>query len=183
MTRHGSMGAPWSGRHDATHGDRVQRRLSGWCHAVCQTFARSRLGPVHTNRSPSAMSAKLINAMNMASSFSNREKIRRNPLSRWHSRSISLRRLYMARLYSQGVIRFTFGGTTGMKPSSLPLDKPRNDSIRTWQNPENRTTRRPTWASKLSSRAPPTRCATPWMRPVYKLGRRQYQSKFGRVAP
>ena len=74
--------------------------------------------PVHTIRNPSAMSAKLMKAMNMTSSFSNREKIRRKPLSRRNSRSISLRRLYMARLYSHGVTRFCLGGTTGMKPRS-----------------------------------------------------------------
>jgi hypothetical protein len=50
------------------------------------------------------MSAKLINARNMTSSFSNREKMRRKPLSRRNNRSISLRRLYMARLYSHGPV-------------------------------------------------------------------------------
>lgn len=51
------------------------------------------------------MNPKLMKAMNMRSSFSKREKIRRNPLRRRNSRSISLRRLYMARLYSQGATR------------------------------------------------------------------------------
>ena len=76
------------------------------------------LGPVHTIRNPSAMSAKLINPTNMTSSFSNREKMRRKPLSLRNSRSISLRRLYMAALYSHAVIRVCLGGTTGIKPSS-----------------------------------------------------------------
>ena len=69
-------------------------------------------------RSPSTMSAKLMKATNMTSSFSNREKMRRKPLRRRNSRSISLRRLYMARLYSHAVIRPCLGGTTGTKPRS-----------------------------------------------------------------
>ncbi len=69
-------------------------------------------------RSPSTMSAKLMKATNMTSSFSNREKMRRKPLSRRNSRSISLRRLYMAWLYSHAVTRPCLGGTTGTKPRS-----------------------------------------------------------------
>ena len=76
------------------------------------------LGPVHTISNPSAMSAKLIHPTNMTSSVSNREKMRRTPLSLRNSRSISLRRLYRARLYSYAVIRFCLGGTTGLKPSA-----------------------------------------------------------------
>ena len=49
------------------------------------------LGPVHTNRSASTMSAKHRKARNKTSSFSNREKMRRKPLSLRKSRSISLR--------------------------------------------------------------------------------------------
>ena len=51
----------------------------------------SELGPVHTNRSASTMSAKHRKARNKTSSFSNREKMRRKPLSLRKSRSISLR--------------------------------------------------------------------------------------------
>src|SRR5262245_28601865 len=49
------------------------------------------LGRVHTNLRASTMSAKERNARNMTSSFSKREKMRRNPLSLRNSRSISLR--------------------------------------------------------------------------------------------
>ena len=64
------------------------------------------------------MSAKLINPTNMTSSFSNREKIRRKPLSLRNSRSISWHRLYMTRLYVHAVPRFCLGGTTGIQPRS-----------------------------------------------------------------
>ena len=76
------------------------------------------LGPVNTKRNPSTISAKLMNAMNMTSSFSNREKMRRNPFRRRNSRSISLRRVYRARSYSHGATRLGWGGTTGMYPRS-----------------------------------------------------------------
>ena len=69
-------------------------------------------------RKPSTINAKLMNATNMTSSFSNREKRRRNPLSRRNSRSISLRRVYRARSYSHGVRRLCLGGTTGTYPKS-----------------------------------------------------------------
>lgn len=52
----------------------------------------------------------------LMSRFSNREKMQRKPLSLRNSRSISLRRLYMARLYSHGVTRFCLGVTTGIQP-------------------------------------------------------------------
>src|SRR5689334_18603964 len=54
------------------------------------------LGPVNTYRSPSTIRAKRINPIKMTSSFSNREKMRRKPLSRRNKRSISLRGLYIA---------------------------------------------------------------------------------------
>ena len=47
-------------------------------------------------RKPSTIKAKEMNAINITSSLSNREKSRRNPLSRRNNRSISLRRLYRA---------------------------------------------------------------------------------------
>jgi hypothetical protein len=49
------------------------------------------LGRVHTNRSASTIRAKDRKARNKTSSFSKREKMRRNPLSLRKSRSISLR--------------------------------------------------------------------------------------------
>jgi hypothetical protein len=52
---------------------------------------RARLGRVHTTRKASTMNAKHRNAEKTTSSFSNREKMRRN------NRSISLRFLYSAR--------------------------------------------------------------------------------------
>ncbi len=59
-----------------------------------------------------------MNPRKMTSSFSKREKIRRNPFKRRNSRSISLRRLYISRSYSQGWSRLRFGGTTGVYPSA-----------------------------------------------------------------
>ncbi len=44
---------------------------------ISQKETDAGLGPVNTNRSPSAISAKLMKAMNMTSSFSKREKMRR----------------------------------------------------------------------------------------------------------
>ena len=54
-------------------------------------FTNRQLGPVHTKRSASTMSAKERNPRKRASSFSKREKIRRKPLSLRNRRSISLR--------------------------------------------------------------------------------------------
>jgi pimeloyl-ACP methyl ester carboxylesterase len=51
----------------------------------------AQLGRVHTNRSASTIRAKDRKARNKTSSFSKREKMRRNPLSLRKSRSISLR--------------------------------------------------------------------------------------------
>jgi hypothetical protein len=58
-----------------------------------------------------------MNATNMTSRCSHREKMRRNPLSRRNSRSISLRRVYRARAYSHGASRLCLGGTTGPYPT------------------------------------------------------------------
>ncbi len=69
-------------------------------------------------RRPSTMSAKLMKAMNITSSFSKREKMRRKPFRRRNNRSTSFRRLYISRSYSQGATRVLSGGTTGMKPKS-----------------------------------------------------------------
>ena len=76
------------------------------------------LGRVHTIRSASTISAKQRNARNTTSSFSKREKMRRKPLRRRNSRSISLRFVYKARSYSRGCSRLDFGGTTGTMPRS-----------------------------------------------------------------
>ena len=46
-----------------------------------------------------------MNPRKMTSSFSNREKMRRNPFSRGNNRSTSLRRLYISRSYSTGADR------------------------------------------------------------------------------
>jgi len=56
-----------------------------------QKSAEGVLGPVHTKRSASTMSANDKNAMNTTSSFSKRENMRRKPLSLRKRRSISLR--------------------------------------------------------------------------------------------
>ena len=59
-----------------------------------------------------------MKAMNMMSSLSKREKILLKPFSRRNNRSTSLRRRYMVRSYSHGVMRFFLGGTTGVNPKS-----------------------------------------------------------------
>ena len=61
-----------------------------------------RLGRVHTKRSASKMSANEMNPRKITSSFSKREKMRRNPFNRRNSLSISLRFLYISRSYSHG---------------------------------------------------------------------------------
>ena len=60
------------------------------------------LGCVHTKRSASKMSANEMNPRKITSSFSKREKMRRNPFNRRNSLSISLRLLYISRSYSHG---------------------------------------------------------------------------------
>ena len=60
------------------------------------------LGRVHTKRSTSKMSANEMNPRKITSSFSKREKMRRNPFNRRNSLSISLRLLYISRSYSHG---------------------------------------------------------------------------------
>ena len=54
------------------------------------------------------------------SSFSNREKMRRNPFKHRNSLSISLRLLYIARSYCHGLIRVLRGGTI---ERPFPLEK------------------------------------------------------------
>ena len=66
----------------------------------------------------STMRVELRKPRKSTSSFSEREKILRKPLSLRNSRSISLRFLYRARPYSQGSIRLDLGGTTGTMPRS-----------------------------------------------------------------
>ena len=61
-----------------------------------------KLGRVHTKRSASKMSANEMNPRKITSSFSKREKMRRNPFNRRNSLSISLRLLYISRSYSHG---------------------------------------------------------------------------------
>ena len=93
----------------------VQRRLTKWRPdealrgvsdttqvAVEKPEARDRLGRVHTKRSTSKMSANEMNPRKITSSFSKREKMRRNPFNRRNSLSISLRLLYISRSYSHG---------------------------------------------------------------------------------
>ena len=64
------------------------------------------------------INAKWMHATTRTSSVSNRETMRRNPLSRRHSRSISVRGVDRARAYSPGVSRVCWGGTTGTDPHS-----------------------------------------------------------------
>jgi len=59
-----------------------------------------------------------MNAVNITSSLSKREKILRKPFSLRNNRSISLRRRYIIRSYRQGLRRFCLGGTTGVNPSA-----------------------------------------------------------------
>ena len=64
--------------------------------------AHQRTERVHTKRSTSKMSANEMNPRKITSSFSKREKMRRNPFNRRNSLSISLRLLYTSRSYSHG---------------------------------------------------------------------------------
>ena len=76
------------------------------------------LGLGHTIRA-SKMSASEMNPRKMGtSSFSNREKMRRNPFKDRNSLSISLRLLYIARSYCHGLIRVLRGGTMGVNPNA-----------------------------------------------------------------
>ena len=59
-----------------------------------------------------------MNPRKSVSSFSKREKMRRNPFNRRNNRSISFRLLYISRSYSQGSTRVLRGGTTGVNPSA-----------------------------------------------------------------
>ena len=74
-------------------------RASQMMHSLVDTWG---LGPVHTKRSASKMSANEMNPRKITSSFSKREKMRRNPFNRRNSLSISLRLLYISRSYSHG---------------------------------------------------------------------------------
>ena len=65
-------------------------------------YKLKQLGRVHTKRSASKMSANEMNPRKITSSFSKREKMRRNPFNRRNSLSISLRLLYISRSYSHG---------------------------------------------------------------------------------
>ena len=64
------------------------------------------------------MSANEMNPKKTTSSFSKREKMRRNPFIRRNNRSISFRLLYISRPYSHGSVRLLGGGTTGVNPRS-----------------------------------------------------------------
>ena len=76
----------------------------------------------------------------MTSSFSNREKMRRNPFSRRTSRSTSLRRLYSSRSYSQGHA----GSCAEDPPERTPTSAPAGVS---------RCPRMPDPSTKVASRA------------------------------
>jgi len=62
------------------------------------------------------MSEKWMKPRKITSSFSKREKMRRNPFRRRNNLSISLRRLYIWRSYTHGSRRVDNGGTTGVNP-------------------------------------------------------------------
>ena len=72
------------------------------CYSVFVPARGAQLGRVHTKRSASKMSANEMNPRKITSSFSKREKMRRNPFNRRNSLSISLRLLYISRSYSHG---------------------------------------------------------------------------------
>jgi len=80
--------------------DGPDQTLSDWLtgHELSAEGANTNLTRACSHyRRHSTISAKWIKARNMTSSFSNLEKIRRKPLRRRNSRSISFRRRYMAR--------------------------------------------------------------------------------------
>ena len=62
----------------------------------------------------------MMNPRNTTSSVSKREKTQRNPFNRRNNRSISLRRVYISRSYSQGSTRVRNGGTTGCATQENP---------------------------------------------------------------
>lgn len=80
------------------------------------------------------MSAKWIKKANTTSNLSNREKMRRKPLSLRNSRSTSLRFLYFSRSYGHGARRLRFGGPMGVAgqvrivSSSYAVYRPRPSS-------------------------------------------------------
>ena len=59
-----------------------------------------------------------MNPRKSTSSFSKREKTRRNPFNRRNNRSISFRLWYIFRSYAHGCTRVLRGGTTGMNPKA-----------------------------------------------------------------
>ena len=109
------------------------------------------------------MSANERNPRKSTSSFSKREKIRRNPFNRRNNLSISLRLLYISRSYSQGATRVLRGGTTGRNPNA-------NASWR-WRCPHMPGPSTGT-GSAPPTPGPPTVCAPPAHRgPVPVRGR------------
>ena len=59
-----------------------------------------------------------MNPRKSTSSFSKREKTRRNPFNRRNNRSISFRLWYIFRSYAHGCTRVLGRGTTGMNPKA-----------------------------------------------------------------
>ena len=80
----------------------AQGKVLGGSSAINGQNLQRGLGRVHTKRSASKMSANEMNPRKITSSFSKREKMRRNPFNRRNSLSISLRLLYISRSYSHG---------------------------------------------------------------------------------
>ena len=97
------------------------------------------------------------NVLNMRSSLSKREKMRRKALSLRNSRLISLRRLLRFRPYDHGTRRLAFGSTTGIKPQ---LRQPRSLQL-TWRGPgrPNRSTKEP--QASIPTASFPSCTATP----------------------
>ena len=77
------------------------------------------LGPVYAKSYIiSTTAARFSKPRNVASSLSNRVKMRRQPLNLRNSRSISFQSLQVSRSQSHLTFRFAFGGTTGVIPRS-----------------------------------------------------------------
>ena len=107
-----------------------------------------------------------MNPRNTTPGFPKRVKIRRNPLKRRNNRPVSLRRLRVSRLRSQGSVRARKGGATGACPKAranwrIPL--PSRARSMTGDGPSSRLPSRFSGLRPSGGRGPvPARARTRW---------------------
>ena len=94
------LGSKYQGFTDSVPYEEVSDAIQQYPNRFYGLAGIDPLGRVHTKRSTSKMSANEMNPRKITSSFSKREKMRRNPFNRRNSLSISLRLLYISRSYS-----------------------------------------------------------------------------------